>query len=235
MLPSKTTLLSAAYVGLSAADSVVAGRGPGARRARLVLKPTLMPVLTAAFVSATRGPDRRAGTRLLRTGTVAAQALSWGGDVALLGSGKRPFLAGLGSFLGAHVAYLAAFGSVRGEHREHDVAGVEVALGAWLVLAPGMAAAAGRQDHALRGPVAAYATVITAMPAASRVLDPALPREARRRVRAGTALFLLSDTVLGLQRFALRDPHPVVGSVVMSTYTAGQGLIAAGVAGATRG
>lgn len=36
-------------------------------------------------------------------------ALSWVGDVALLGSGRGPFLAGLSAFLLGHVAYVIAF------------------------------------------------------------------------------------------------------------------------------
>ena len=53
--------------------------------------------------------------------------------------------------------------------------------------------------------------------------------------RPGTALFLVSDTVLATQKFLMAEPRPVLESLVMATYTAGQGLIAAGVASATDG
>jgi uncharacterized membrane protein YhhN len=66
------------------------------------------------------------------------------------------------------------------------------------------------------------------------VLDPDLPPGARVTLRAGTALFLASDSVLAVQRFLLAEPVPVLDSVVMATYTAGQGLIAAGVTAAAR-
>ena len=69
--------------------------------------------------------------------------------------------------------------------------------------------------------------------ASSRVLDPALPPGARRTVQAGTALFLVSDSVLAVQKFLLAEPRPVLESVVMATYTTAQGLIAAGVARST--
>jgi hypothetical protein len=39
--------------------------------------------------------------------------------------------------------------------------------------------------------------------------------------------------VLAVQEFLLDEPRPVLESVVMATYTAGQGLIAAGVASAS--
>ena len=92
-----TKVLAGAYVALAVADAVLAGRpGATARRLRYVTKPALMPVLATA--------SRRAGGGRALT---AAQALSWGGDVALLGQGPRAFQGGLGSFLGAHLAYVA--------------------------------------------------------------------------------------------------------------------------------
>jgi uncharacterized membrane protein YhhN len=237
VMPRARTLLpSAAYVALAVADTVAASRtgSHAARRLRHVLKPALMPALAAAYIDATRDGTALDGTRRLRTGTAAAQAFSWGGDVALLGTSERSFLAGVGSFFGAHVAYLAAFLSVRGERGDHDRTGLTLALGLWLTLTPLMSTAAGRKDPMLRIPVAAYATILSAMFAGSRMLDPALPRSARRTIQAGTALFLVSDTVLATQEFVLDEPRPALESVVMATYTAAQGLIATGVVGATR-
>lgn len=231
---AKTALSSAVYAALAIADSV-AGRSSSAaaRRLRYVLKPALMPALATAFLDGTRGSRARADINLLRTGTAAAQAFSWGGDVALLGTSERSFLTGVGSFFGAHVAYIAAFLSVRGEGKDYDTAGLKVAFGLWLTTTPLMSFAAGRKDSALRVPVAAYATILSAMFASSRMLDPALPQGARRTIQAGTALFLISDSVLAVQKFLLTEPRPVLESVVMTTYTAAQGLIAAGVASAT--
>jgi uncharacterized membrane protein YhhN len=234
MPPPKTLLLGAAYAALAVADSVAAGKSgsAAARRLRYVLKPALMPALATAFLDSTRG-RARADSNLLRTGTAAAQAFSWGGDVALLGTSERSFLTGVGSFFGAHVAYIAAFLSVRGERKDYDTAGLKVAFGLWLTAAPLMSVAAGRKDPALRVPVAAYATILSGMFASSRMLDPALPQGARRTLQAGTALFLISDSVLAVQKFLLAEPRPVLESGVMTTYTAAQGLIAAGAASAT--
>jgi uncharacterized membrane protein YhhN len=66
--------------------------------------------------------------------------------------------------------------------------------------------------------------------ATSRMVDPHLPPGARRTLQAGTALFLISDSVIAVQKFVLPEPRPILESAVMATYTAGQGLIAAGVA-----
>lgn len=231
---AKILLTSAAYAALAIADSVAAGKsGTATRRLRYVLKPALMPALAAAFLGGTQGREARAHTNLLRGGTAAAQAFSWGGDVALLGTSERAFLTGVGSFFGAHVAYITAFLSVRGETTDYDTRGLKAAVGLWVAAAPVMSFAAGRKDPALRVPVAAYATILTAMFASSRMLDPALPQRARRALQAGTALFLVSDSMLGVQKFLLAQPRPMLESAVMATYTAGQGLIAAGVASAT--
>ena len=234
MSRAKTMLPGAVYAALAIADSVAAGKSSAtARRLRYVLKPALMPALATAFLNGTRGGSDRADINLLRTGTAAAQVFSWGGDVALLGTSERSFLTGLGSFFGAHVAYIAAFLSVRGEGKDYDTAGLKLAAGLWLTATPLMSFAAGRQDPALRAPVAVYATILSGMFASSRMLDPSLPQGARRTLQAGTALFLVSDSVLAVQKFLLTEPRPVLESVVMTTYTAAQGLIAAGVASAT--
>ena len=234
-MPRARTLLPVAgYVALAIADSVAAGKsGTGARRLRYVVKPALMPALATAFLGDTGVPGAREGTNLLHTATAAAQAFSWGGDVALLGTSKQSFLTGVGSFFAAHAAYIAGFLSVRGGAKDYDTAGLKVALGLWLTAAPLMSVAAGRKDPALRIPVAAYATILSAMFASSRMLDPALPLGARRTLQTGTTLFLVSDSVLAAQKFLFPEPRPVLESVVMATYTAGQGLIALGVSSAT--
>ena len=93
------------YLGLAAVDTYLAGRpGKAARRARFVTKPLLMPTLTATTELASKGQ----GGGMVR-GVQAAQVFSWGGDVALMGRSESRFLAGVASFLGAHVAYVAAF------------------------------------------------------------------------------------------------------------------------------
>jgi uncharacterized membrane protein YhhN len=172
---ARTVLPSALYAALAVADSMAAGTSgsTAARRLRYVLKPALMPALATAFLDGTRSSGARADFNLLRSGTAAAQALSWGGDVALLGTSERSFLTGVGSFFGAHVAYIAAFLSVRGEGKDYDIAGLKVAFGLWLTAAPLMGLAAGRENPALRVPVAAYATILSGMFASSRMLDPA--------------------------------------------------------------
>jgi uncharacterized membrane protein YhhN len=200
-------------------DATLAARpGTAARRLRYLTKPALMPLLAVATAQ-TPGRSRA---------LTAAQALSWGGDVALLGRGDRAFQAGLGAFLAAHLAFVSGF-ALRGDRLTAPPSpGVKAAGVLLLTTGPLMTFAAGRTDPALAAPVAAYSTALAAMFAAASRLDPALRQRSRRAVQAGAALFLVSDTLLGLQRFVLDRDVPALDSAVMATYTAGQGLMAAG-------
>jgi uncharacterized membrane protein YhhN len=221
--------LPAAYAGLAALDTALAGSSsPDVRRWRLVTKPLLMPVLGSAFAGSLARRERHHGG-LLRGGTVAAQALSGVGDVALLGKSETAFLAGVGGFFGAHVAYTTGFASAGQPRAEGSYGGVVGAASAFAALAPVMGWAAGRRSPKLRGPVVAYAGALITMFAASTRLNPELPQRARQRIVAGTALFLTSDTILGVRQFVLDEPPAWLDPLVMATYTAGQGLIAAGV------
>lgn len=229
-MPNRTKLAALAYVGLAAADTALATRrSKRARAARFVTKPLLMPTLATAFVEATGGQGK------LARGTAAAQAFSWGGDVALLGRGDNAFLAGLSSFFLGHLGYVSAFASARDKTiNPVQAPGVKAAGALVLTMAPVMAFAAGRKEPRLRAPVAAYSGVLASMFAASTLLDRQLPKRARNTVVAGTALFLASDTILATREFVLRSNSPMLDAAVMATYTAGQGLIAAGVAQAAR-
>ncbi|WP_297738966.1 hypothetical protein [Nocardioides sp.] len=76
---------------------------------------------------------------------------------------------------------------MRGDREDHATGGLKVALGMWLSAAPVMSVAAGRQDASLRVPVAAYATILCAMFASSRSLDPSLIRSSWRPTRRARA------------------------------------------------
>ena len=217
------------YVTLAALDTALAGSSSARRRrARVLTKPLLMPALAASFAPAAEADVDRADPT--RRAVLLAQGLSCAGDIALLGGGERRFLAGVGSFFGAHVAYLAAFG--RHGRPLADPAGRRgpiAAAAVWTIAAPVMARGAARTSPALAGPVLAYVGVLTAMGAASTRLREDADPLAARTVMAGAGLFLASDTVIGAREFLLPSPGPRSDAVVMATYTAGQGLIALGI------
>ena len=229
-LRSSRVAATASYLTLAAADSYLAGRpGTAARRARYVTKPLLMPALARSTRLALG--DHNTG---LTRGVQAAQLFSWGGDVALLGRGEPSFLAGVGSFFAAHLGYLGGFATVRDDAAGLKAPGAKAAAATWATTAPVMAVAAGRKDPNLRLPIAAYAAVLSSMFATSTMLDTDLRASARRRIVAGTSLFLLSDSLLGVQKFLRREPSSGLETAVMATYTAGQWLIAEGAVAAAR-
>jgi uncharacterized membrane protein YhhN len=213
--------LTAAYAALSAADTLLVGVGPRGRRAHYAVKPLLMPALAATLAhSGTGAPLHPAVRRAL-----GAQTLSWGGDVALMSRDERAFLAGVASFLGAHLAYVGTFRALGSGSPRSSAAGRAV-LGVSSALVPGNAVAAARTDARFGVPVGVYGTVLAAMAATAATL-PDSP--GRSRIRAGAALFLLSDSLIGVQMFLRDEPHPALESAVMATYTAGQWLISDGV------
>ena len=232
-LPPKLT--PRIYAALAVADTALAAsRSPSTRRFRLITKPLLMPALGTAFMVSLNGREVDHGG-LLRGATVAAQALSGAGDIALLRKTAPAFLSGLGAFYGAHVAYTAAFTNAgRPLTDRGGLGGVLAAAATFAVTAPVMGRAAGRKSRALRAPVVAYAGILSSMFAASTRLDPAIPASTRRKVVAGTGLFLVSDAILGLREFVLPRRSSWTDAAVMATYTAGQALIAAGVSEAVR-
>ena len=191
-----------AYLALAALDTALAATDRSV--ARRATKPLLMPVLAAGA----DGPTRR------------ALALSWGGDVALLSHDRRAFTAGLGSFLLAHGAWIAALrGRPGGGRLRRRPALALPYVGAWAALN----AVLWPRTGADRWPVVAYSAALTAM--ALQALDTGDDAAA-----AGGALFLASDALLALERFA--GVHlPAHEGWVMSTYTAAQALLASGGGG----
>jgi uncharacterized membrane protein YhhN len=219
------------YAGLAVVDSLLAGSGrPAAHRTRYATKPLLMPTLVASLVT-----DRAARRSPLRTSTVVAQLAGWGGDLALLRHGTKPFVVGAGSFAVGHAAYITGFrrhGRRRAELVQSTSARTVAA--AWLTSGPVLAVAAGRKERALGPAVLGYATILAAMAATATGLRSDVPPAARRSTVAGAGLFLVSDTMLGVRKFVLRTETPRLEFAVMATYTAGQYLLARGAARAGR-
>ncbi|MDR6176465.1 putative membrane protein YhhN [Nocardioides zeae] len=191
------------------------------RRTEGVVKPAaLLALATAALAGGAL--DSTAGVWL-----VVALLLGTAGDVLLLGDSERRFLGGLGAFLVGHLAYVACFATL-GISVSWWLAGGAVALAGALVAGRAVLPATFRSGGiGLAAPVAAYMLVIGAMLVTAWGTGLAL-------VAAGAAVFVASDTVLALDRFARpRDwvaPWPHVA--VMVTYHLGQALIVVGVLGA---
>ena len=78
-------------------------------------------------------------------------------------------------------------------------------------------------------PVAAYGLALTTMVASAAAIDADRGRAA---VLTGAALFMLSDSLIGLRSFILGDEDSVpLETAVLSTYAAAQWCIGEGMAG----
>ncbi len=150
------------------------------------------------------------------------------GDVSLLSEEKRPFVVGTTAFGIGHLAYLAAFvPRRRRDPRLVDDRGAQTLAAVWAVSSPVMAWHARRQGVA--PVIATYSALLTSMVVAATRLDEGQRPAARRLIAAGALLFLASDSTLGLRKFVLSDPSPLVEGAVMATYTGAQLLISEGV------
>ena len=218
-----STKLKAAYVALAVTDTWLSGAAPRLRRARVLTKPLLIPVLAAGLAT-----DPAAKNSPLRTSTLTALAFGWGGDVALLGSGTKSFLAGTTSFGMGHVAYAAGFRSQRSSRSLPEAPGARVALALWALSAPALAVAAGRKEAALGPAVLGYSALLASMFATATNLEQSA--SAGRLSAVGAALFMASDTALGVRKFMLTEPPPSLERGVMATYTSAQFLLAQGAA-----
>ena len=178
-------------------------------RVEYVAKPLTMAVLAAAALAM---PDPVSASA--RAWFVAAIVLSLIGDVFLmLPDSDTNFVAGLGSFLLGHVAYIV------GIWQTHEVVRSRLLVGAVLV-AVGIAVigrlvvrGAYRHDKVLAGPVALYIGVISVMVASAIGTG-------RPVLIAGALLFYASDACIGWSRFI--GEFPGHRMAIITTYHLGQ-------------
>lgn len=150
---------------------------------------------------------------------VLGLVFSMGGDVFLLW--KERFVAGLASFLIAHLFYVAAFAPGGGLAWWPLVVLVAVALVLVRILWPHL----GR----FRAPVLVYVSVIVVMAwqAVVRGMNASTPAPSGVLAAVGALVFMSSDGTLSYDRFARKFPG--AHAVVMVTYYTAQLLIAASV------
>ncbi|MBK8809471.1 MAG: lysoplasmalogenase [Acidobacteria bacterium] len=193
----------------------------GSAGIEFVAKPLLMPILIVYFAINTNGPDR---TRLAM---IAALGFSWLGDVLLMfdkHSGGM-FVYGLAAFLTAHLLYIYFFVRIRKLNRVEKLpnALVFVAIAFYSSALFGFVAP---WVGEMLIPVAVYAIVISTMFAASLAAFRFADQDFGKWCVAGTLLFVISDSILAVNRFAA--PFPVAPILVMLTYGTAQFLICEG-------
>jgi uncharacterized membrane protein YhhN len=204
----------------------VSGLFPSLAKLEYAAKPgTVLALMAVAASLGTPDPARRAWF-------VVALTFCLIGDLLLMVPGERnaTFGGGLGSFLVAQVCFIVGLTQSGG--------GWEIALGALGVLAvvafiPGLVVvrALGKgETRLLVGPVLVYLTVLLAMAATAWSAGfGASPLGANPLVAAGGLVFVLSDTLLALNRFVRRLPRATL--LVHVTYHAALFLLVLSLAG----
>jgi uncharacterized membrane protein YhhN len=189
---------------LAAGDWVAVARG--IERLEYVCKPGAL----AALIGVALTLDPAHGD--VRAWFVVALALSLAGDVFLMLPSDR-FVAGLASFLLAHVAYVIGLTRHGGSAGALLVAAVPVVAVAGLLGARFLGAARAAGHRELVGPLVAYMAVIAAMVTCAVASGNVL-------AAGGAVLFMSSDALIAETRFVgPRDWAPVV---IMVTYHLGQ-------------
>lgn len=205
-------------VAASAAITILASIGALPAPLVFAFKPlTTLLILAFAWPRGTDAPKQR---RFIRIGLV----LSLIGDVLLMWP-KEGFLPGLVAFLLAHLAYIAAF-TVPVRLAARPLVFVGYAALALLILAqlwPGI-------PGALRAPVVAYVICLATMAAQalvwwrSSVARTAFDAPLARWAALGGALFMASDSLLAINKFAV--PLSMSSLWTLSIYWAAQWCIA---------
>ena len=197
------------------AAAVLAGLLFGLPALYVLAKPLLMIMLLLYFISATKGYPR------WRYHVMAALVFSWAGDVFLISS--EWFIAGLVSFLIAHIFYIIAYqktGAASGELKPLDIIKF-VAYGIVLiwVIYPGLGD--------LLIPVLIYALVLLGMGIWAHKRRGATSPASFRLVAIGAILFALSDGLIAINKFAFEVPFERI--LIMSIYMTAQYLIVQGL------
>lgn len=187
----------------------------GRRRQVYLFKPLATLLVLAACLAAE--PSTDVAYRWL---VAADLACSLAGDVFLMLPRDR-FVAGLASFLVAHLFYLAAFA------RGVEPGRAMWALGIYAVAVGVLVAILHPHLGRLHRPVTAYAIALGLMAWVAVERWAGLGTAQAASAAVGGALFVVSDATLAVNRFA--RPFRAAQPIVLTTYWAAQWLIATSV------
>lgn len=194
----------------------------GMSTAYAVFKPLTMALALACVAIVARSSARTTGFWLLMSGL----CFSMVGDVFLLTDQR--FVPGLIAFLLAHLCYIALF--------TRDAPWITNKTGLACCLGAGALVFSYLYRHglppAMQLPVAIYVMVIAVMSAQAIGRAYVLRTSAARCVASGALSFMVSDTVLALNKFAFAVPYSFVA--VLGTYYLAQWLIVHGMLGELR-
>ncbi|MBO4475381.1 MAG: lysoplasmalogenase [Bacteroidales bacterium] len=186
------------------------------------VKPALLILLalTSAAWLLPRSPRPRE-TALLLT----AQLFGFAGDTMLLGNGFFFFAGGIGLFLIGHAFYITLFGgghSLRGLKPLAWILGVVLALACTAGLVIGLGV-----NGSMLVPMSVYAFTLSVLILSALAGVIRFGGLTWWFLLAGALLFTFSDSLIAVRTFGSLSPF-MDGFVIMATYLAAQGLLAAG-------
>ncbi|WP_296618709.1 lysoplasmalogenase [Marivirga sp.] len=189
-----------------------------------ICKPLLMIALLIYFWDKS---DIRKDEKWVSFVTLAL-AFSWVGDIMLLFTYKHFlfFFAGLTAFLGAHIVFIIAYRKATFNDKLNFtwsffplVVIAYLALMAYLILP--------YVDSVIQVPITLYALILALMVMIAWYRKNQTTDESFQLVVLGAALFIISDSILAINRFSHTIPY--AGVAVMGTYIIAQWLIVNGL------
>jgi uncharacterized membrane protein YhhN len=185
-----------------------------------ICKPLLVIILAAYFLWQLAGQKSR-----LKTWLLCALAFSWIGDVLLLFDNQHSlfFLLGLSAFLLAHVCYIYFFHCIRIQESVNGRALLLVVVVLYYavlmsILSPFLGS--------MKLPVRVYGVVISFMLMLAMHMLFINERKAGRWMFTGALLFVISDSVLAVNKFY--QPFAFAPVLIMITYGLAQLFITQG-------
>ena len=165
----------------------------------------------------------------LRNLMLLALLLGWLGDMALLLVNLAPdmFILGLVCFLVGHVVYILVFHSQWPVTWRENMKKLSIFWMFVVTLAVVLVAYLWPLLGSLRIPVAAYAVVLAGMSVAASLRLGGVSARSYTWVLAGAVLFMLSDSLLAINKFG--SPLPLAGALIMGTYCLAQFAIVQGM------
>ena len=188
-------------------------------------KPLLMPLLAASFLSQTK-----INSTGFKAPVLAALFFSWTGDVLLMFQEKNSlfFLLGLSAFLLAHIFYIVFFHRARiRENVKSNLWFLLIVVIYYSVLISILSPALNSPEfHKMKLPVRIYGIVISFMVMLAMHMLFIKNRKAGRWMMLGALLFVVSDSVLAINKF--ERSFEAAGLIIMLTYGLAQLFITEG-------
>ncbi len=188
--------------------------------------PILMPFLVVYVLLARPRPTPKFIWLL-----IAAQVLSWFGDIALAVHIDALFLVGVGCFLAAQICYILTFRAIT--PGPHLLRQRRLLLIPYLVYFLAMMAVVLPSAGVLAPALVIYGAILLSMAAMALDAWPRVPPVGARMLLVGSILFVISDSLIAVTKFGPVPQNAPVATVLIGTYCIAQILLMLGVLTAT--